>query len=448
MSTLRKLFGTDGIRGEAGKPPLDAVTVYALGRALGEWAAVHSAHPEVVIGMDTRESGPELAAEVAGGLRDAGVGSRFAGLITTPGVAWLTRSRDFVAGVMISASHNPYQDNGIKVFDHSGFKLPDNEEHQLEARIFQLIAEGVRPKPATLTVDEGLDEAYIDYLVHRTDTRFDRMKLVVDCANGAASHLATDLFRRLGADVHTIGCSPDGRNINLNCGALHVDHLRTEVLRLNADAGIAFDGDADRCIMVAASGRIVDGDAALLIIARSLKQAGKLRQPMVIATVMSNIGLEQALKAEGLGMLRTAVGDKYVLEEMIRRDAQVGGEQSGHVILRDWATTGDGMLTALVVLDAAARSGKTLDELASALRVFPQTLVNVKFRERKPLDQLPGVQEQIRSAEAAFGDQGRVVVRFSGTEPLARVMVEGPDEASVHHWADRIASAIREEIGA
>lgn len=448
MSTLRKLFGTDGIRGEAGKPPLDPLTVYSLGRALGEWAAVHSAQPEVVIGMDTRESGPELAAEVAGGLRDAGVGSRFAGLITTPGVAWLTRSRDFVAGVMISASHNPYQDNGIKVFDHSGFKLPDQEEHQLEARIFQLMSEGVRPNPAGLSVDEGLDEAYIDYLVHRTEARFDHMKLVVDCANGAASHLATDLFRRLGADVHTIGCSPDGRNINLNCGALHVDHLRSEVLRLGADAGIAFDGDADRCIMVAASGRIVDGDAALLIIARSLKQAGKLRQPMVVATVMSNIGLEQALRAEGLDMLRTAVGDKYVLEEMIRRDAQIGGEQSGHVILRDWATTGDGMLTALVVLDAAASSGKTLDELAEALQVFPQTLVNVRFRERKPLEQLPRVQEQIRSAEAAFGDRGRVLVRFSGTEPLARVMVEGPDETSVHHWADRIAGAIREEIGA
>ncbi|HYO82482.1 MAG TPA: phosphoglucosamine mutase [Bryobacteraceae bacterium] len=447
MSNTRKLFGTDGIRGQAGKAPLDPETVYALGRALGEWASAHGQSPEVVIGMDTRESGPELASEIAGGLRDAGVASRFAGLITTPGVAWLTRTRDFVAGVMISASHNPYEDNGIKVFDHSGFKLPDDQERQLESRIFELISAGVTPRPASLTIDEGLDEAYIDFLVQVTGSSFKGMRLVLDCANGAASHLATDLFSRLGAEVHTIGCSPNGRNINLDCGALHVDNLRAEVLRSEADAGVAFDGDADRCIMVAASGRIVDGDAALLIIARSLKESGRLRQPVVVATVMSNIGLERALKAEGLGMLRTAVGDKYVLEEMVRRDAQIGGEQSGHVILRDWATTGDGMLTALVVLDTAARSRRTLDELADAFRVFPQTLVNVRFRERKPLDEMPKVQGEIRAAESAFGEEGRVVVRFSGTEPLARVMVEGPDDASVHHWAGRIAAAIREEIG-
>jgi phosphoglucosamine mutase len=444
----RQLFGTDGVRGVAGEYPLDAPTTHALGRALGEWAAVHSERPEVVIGMDTRESGPWLSEQVGGGLVEAGVTPRFAGLITTPGVAWLTRTRDFVAGVMISASHNPYQDNGIKVFDHSGFKLPDDQEHALEDRVFGLLREGVAPVPARLTVDGGLDAAYVDFLAGTVGQRFDGMKLVIDCANGAASHLAAELFERLGAQVQKLGCSPDGRNINLNCGALHVEGLRAEVLRTRADAGVAFDGDADRCILVAASGRIVDGDAVLLIVGRAMKDAGSLRERLVVATVMSNIGLERALAAEGLSMLRTPVGDKYVLEEMVRRDAQIGGEQSGHVILRDVATTGDGMLTALRVLEVVRKSGRSLDSLAADLQVFPQTLVNIRIMNKRPLSELQSVQAEIHAAEADFGDRGRVVVRFSGTEPLARVMVEGPDDSSVQHWADRIAAAIRIELGA
>jgi phosphoglucosamine mutase len=444
----RQLFGTDGIRGVAGEYPLDASTAHALGRALGEWAAVHSPQPEVLIGMDTRESGPWLAEQVAGGLTEAGVTPRFAGVITTPGVAYLTRTRDFVAGVMISASHNPYQDNGIKVFDHSGFKLPDDQEHALEERIFALAGGEMRLAPAHLTADAGLDADYLDYLAGTVHYSLDGLRLVLDCANGAASHLGEELFRRLGAEVHCINCSPDGRNINLNCGALHVESLREEVLRTSSDAGIAFDGDADRCILVSRSGRIIDGDAVLLLIARALKETALLRNSLVVATVMSNIGLERALAAEGLKMLRTPVGDKYVLEEMVRQDAQVGGEQSGHVILRDLATTGDGMLTALHVLDETRRTGSTLDELVSDMTIFPQKLVNVRIRERKPLDALTGVQNEIRAAQAAFGDRGRVLVRFSGTEPLARVMTEGPDHETVGIWTERIATAIREEIGA
>jgi phosphoglucosamine mutase len=443
----RQLFGTDGVRGVAGEYPLDPRTTHALGRALGEWAAVHSRKPEVLIGMDTRESSPWLASQVAGGLAEAGVTPRFAGLITTPGVAYLTRTRDFVAGVMISASHNPYQDNGIKVFDHSGFKLPDDQEHGLEERIFSLAANGIDPNAAELTVDEGLDAEYVDYLAGTTAHRLEGLRLVLDSANGAASHLAAELFRRLGAQVRCTCSSPDGRNINLNCGALHTDGLREEVLRTGCDAGIAFDGDADRCILVSHTGRIVDGDAVLLMIAKGLKETGKLRTPLVVATVMSNIGLERALAAEGLRMARTPVGDKYVLEEMIRQDAQVGGEQSGHVILRDFATTGDGMLTALRVMDEIRRTGRSLDDLASGMRVFPQKLVNVRLRERKPLEALPAVQTQIKAAEAAFGDNGRVLVRFSGTEPMVRVMTEGPDDESVRFWTERIAAAIREEIG-
>lgn len=442
----RQLFGTDGVRGVAGEYPLDRPTTWALGKALGEWARHHAAEPEVLIGMDTRESGPWIARQVAGGLANSGVRPRFAGLVTTPGIAYLTRTQAFVAGVMISASHNPYQDNGIKVFDHSGFKLPDDQEHELEQRIFAIISNGAEASSVSLTVDEGLDQAYVDYLAGTVSTRFDGLRLIIDCANGAASHLAIELFQRLGAAVEATACSPDGRNINLNCGALHVESLRDQVVRCGASAGLAFDGDADRCIMIAPSGRIIDGDAILLIIGRALIQSGRLRQPIVVSTVMSNIGLENSLRDSGLRMLRTPVGDKYVLEEMIRRDAQIGGEQSGHVILRDYATTGDGMLTALRMLEVVQQSGKDLDALASDLKVFPQLLVNVRVKQRRPLDQMPSVLAEIREAETAFGADGRVVVRFSGTEPLARVMVEGPDHQSVRLWANRIADSIRTEL--
>ena len=435
------------MRGVAGEYPLDRPTTYALGLALGRWAAGHASRPEVVIGMDTRESGGWIAAQVAGGLAEAGVRTRFAGLITTPGVAYLTRTRDFVAGVMISASHNPFQDNGIKVFSHSGFKLPDEDEHALEQQIFAILARGVDPRPADLSVDEGLDAAYIDYLASTVSCRFDGLRLVLDCANGAASRLAPPLFERLGASVSPTGCSPDGRNINLDCGALHLDNLRREVLRDGADAGIAFDGDADRCMLVSRSGAVIDGDAVLFIVASHLQVSGSLEPPVVVATVMSNLGLECALRDRGVEMVRTPVGDKYVLEEMVRRNASIGGEQSGHVIFRREATTGDGMLTALRVLEVMCRTGNGLDTLAADLAVFPQVLVNVRVREKKALTDMPAVQEEIRSAETAFDGRGRVLVRFSGTEPLARVMVEGADTEQVHERANRIADALRAALG-
>jgi phosphoglucosamine mutase len=441
----KQLFGTDGVRGVAGEYPLDPVTTHALGRALGERVVQNRIRPEVLIGMDTRESGPWLAGQVAGGLVESGVRPRFAGLITTPGVAYLARTRDFVAGIMISASHNPYQDNGIKVFDHSGFKLPDEQEHEIEQRIFALVSEGVEAVPARLEVDEGLDAAYVDYLASTVSVRFDSLSIVLDCANGAASHLAPELLHRLGAQVIVTGCSPDGRNINQNCGALHVQGLRDRVLQSGADAGIAFDGDADRCILVSHSGKILDGDHNLLIIARELKAQGV--ETPVIATVMSNLGLQRALDAMGIEMIRTPVGDKYVLEEMVRRQALIGGEQSGHVILRDRATTGDGMLTALRVLEVMRRRGKNLDELTADLEIYPQTLVNVRVKNKRPLAELEAVQHEIRRAEDSFNGRGRVLVRFSGTEPLARVMVEGPDLDAVHVWADRIASELRSALG-
>jgi phosphoglucosamine mutase len=443
----KQLFGTDGIRGVAGEYPLDPHTIHAFGMALGSDALRLQPDPEILIGSDTRESGPWIAEQVAGGLRERGVRVRYAGLITTPGVAFLTRTGAFVAGVMISASHNPYQDNGIKVFGHSGFKLPDEEEHAIEQEIFRLREGGVTPGRMALNIDPGLDQHYLEFLISTAPVSLEGVRLVVDCGNGAASSLAPGLFRRLGAEVHAIFCRPDGRNINLGCGALHVESLRTAVLEQRADLGVAFDGDADRAIFVARSGKIVDGDAVLLIAGRALHDAGRLPGDVVVATVMSNLGLEKALNREGVRLVRTPVGDKYVLEEMMRIGAALGGEQSGHVIFRDYATTGDGLLTALRILDIAREAGAGLDELSQDLEIFPQCLVNVRVREKKGLTELPSVALEIRRCEEAFAGAGRVLVRFSGTEPLARVMVEGPERRQVEEFTARIAQAIQREIG-
>lgn len=444
----KQLFGTDGIRGVAGDFPLDPKTVYAFGMALGSTARHLNPDPEIVIGMDTRESGPWLAAHVAGGLRARGVRSRPAGVVTTPGIAHLTRSDTFVAGVMISASHNPYQDNGIKVFGHSGFKLPDEEEHTIEQEIFRLLeADAGEPAPAEMACDPGLDRRYLDYLLSTVSLKFDGIRMVVDCGNGAASNLAGDLFGRQGANVHLINCQPNGRNINLQCGALYVEGLARTVIERHADLGVAFDGDADRAIFISATGKVVDGDTVLLMAARALKAGGHLPGDLVVATVMSNLGLERALAREGIRMLRTPVGDKYVLEEMVRAGAVLGGEQSGHVIFREYATTGDGMLTALRVLEIVKRSGKTLEELTRDLEVYPQRLYNVRVREKKPLTDLLVVEHEISACEKALGSSGRVLVRYSGTEPLVRVMVEAAELAKVEEYGQRIARAIEREIG-
>jgi len=346
------------MRGAAGEYPLDRPTTFAVGVALAQWVLARGENPEIVIGMDTRESGPCIAESVAGGLESHGVRARFAGLITTPGLAYIARTGPFAAGVMISASHNPYRDNGIKIIDHSGFKLPDEQEHALESYIF---AWKGNARPQTLVIDEGLDRAYIEHLARTLPAGLAGVRMVVDAAHGAASYLAPALFRRLGAEVECIGCAPDGRNINLNCGSLHMEGLRGRVLETGADLGVAFDGDADRALFISHAGKIVDGDAVMLLTALPLHAQGRLTE--VIATVMSNLGLERALKRHGIGLVRTPVGDKYVLEEMQRRNAPLGGEQSGHVIFRDYATTGDGLLTALRVLEVMQASGRDLDAL-------------------------------------------------------------------------------------
>jgi phosphoglucosamine mutase len=447
----RTLFGTDGIRGVAGQAPLDPKTAQAVGAALGGWVMESGQNRQVVIGMDTRESGPWLAAEVAEGLARRQVKVEFAGVTTTPGIAYLAKNGPFAAGVMISASHNPYRDNGIKLIGHAGYKLTDEQEESLEKEIFALLDHGDYSPPPAVEVNAGLDRAYLDHLAATLPAGLAGLNIVAACANGSASMLGPELFERLGARVHCINCSPDGRNINLNCGSLHLEVLQAAVLEQKADVGVAFDGDADRALFVARSGKIIDGDAVLFVTGRYLKERGQLtidgHPPLVVATVMSNLGLERALSDHGIGMLRTPVGDKYVLEEMLRRGAVLGGEQSGHIIFHRYATTGDGMLTALRVFEVMRQAKTGLDELTQEIQVYPQRLVNVRIKERKRLEDLPTVAAEIRAAEDSFGDSGRVLVRFSGTEPLARVMVEGPQLDRVEAFANRIAARIRAELG-
>lgn len=447
----RQLFGTDGIRGVAGQFPLDPLTTYCTGLALGKLLQSRSPNPEVVVGIDTRESGPWIAACVAGGLAKAGVKTRFAGVITTPGVAFLARKLDFAAGLMISASHNPFQDNGIKIFDHSGYKLPDPVEQELEDEILRLAQTLPAPESVSLQEDPGLDEQYLAFLKSTFPFSLSGWKIVIDCANGAAFRIGPELFRRLGASVTPLAAEPNGRNINLNCGALHVDALREAVLACRAHLGIALDGDADRAILVSEQGRIVDGDLILLVTARFLASKGRLPgpngKPAIVATVMSNLGLEKALGREGISMLRAPVGDRYVLEEMLRHDIALGGEQSGHVIFHDYTTTGDGLLTALRVLEVLIETGSRLEEAVTGFHRFPQLLVNIRVRERAPLDQLPEVVQAIQAAEDELDANGRVLIRYSGTEMLARVMVEAADEQLVTRHAERIAAAIRHAIG-
>ena len=446
---LTKLFGTDGIRGVAGEYPLDEPTVFLVGKALGRLLPEGPAH-SVLIGEDTRESSRWIAEAIAGGLREAGVEVRSAGVITTPGVAFLTRTDDFAAGVMISASHNPYQDNGIKIFGHSGYKLPDAVEHEIEAEIFRLSAEAGRP-PARHKVDAHPEYArrYEDFLagLMPKGRPLHGMRVVLDCGNGAASVLGPRVFARLGAQVVVMNAVPDGRNINLHCGSMHLEELQERVPKEGAAMGAAFDGDADRCLLVTATGEIVNGDGILLLTARRLKEHGRLNGDQVVATVMSNLGLQNALAREGIKMSRTAVGDKYVLEEMLKSGANLGGEQSGHVIFADDQTTGDGLLTALRVAQVMAESGRPLAELVMGMPVYPQVIHNVPVREKLPLETLLEVSAAIRKSQQELGDRGRVIVRYSGTETLVRIMVEAEDHAAVEAHVENITAAFIKDLG-
>jgi phosphoglucosamine mutase len=450
-ATARKLFGTDGIRGIAGKSPLDATTVYATGLALGHSLRKTSATPRVILGRDTRESSPWIAGTLAAGLRKAGVGVESAGIVPTPAVAFLAHTHGFGAGVVISASHNPWRDNGIKLFGADGFKLPDALELAMEEEILHHAATVSPPDVATLPPIEdnaALREDYIQFLIGCVPgLNLAGLRIVADCANGAAAAVAPELFPRLGGDVTLLNIAPDGRNINDGCGALHPTWVAAAVDARGAELGLTFDGDADRCMLAGTHGKVFNGDAILLMAARDLKNRGLLTGDLVVATTMSNMGLEAALKRSGIRMLRAPVGDRYVLEQMQKNDAALGGEQSGHLLFPHLATTGDGLLTALVVLDLIARTGKGIDALTADLKVFPQVIVNVKVREKKPLEKIPSIAAAIHAAEEELRDSGRVVIRYSGTEALARVMIEAESEEAMRRHADAIADAIRHELG-
>lgn len=447
---MKKLFGTDGIRAIAGQSPLDASTIYAIGVALAHILAARTASPRVLLGMDTRESSGWIAATLTAGLGAGGASVESAGVITTPGIAFLAQKHGFAAGVVISASHNPWQDNGIKLFGPDGYKLPDAVELAIEEEIFRQLASLTMLPQQTVPpeVNEADRAEYVRFLLAAVPgLSLDGRRIVVDCANGAASSVASQLFADLGGEVIITNASPDGRNINEACGALHPEVVAAKVKHRQASMGITFDGDADRALFADENGHVVNGDAVLLLAGRDLQARGLLTNSTVVATTMSNMGLEAALKRSGIQMLRAAVGDKYVLEQMIATGAALGGEQSGHIIFTGRSTTGDGLLTALLLLDIVHRSGKSLAELVADLKVFPQVIVNVKVREKKPLDRIPAVVAAIRAAEMDLADSGRVVIRYSGTEALARVMIEAESEPMMRHHADTIAAAIRTELG-
>jgi len=452
---MKKLFGTDGIRAVAGQPPLDHATIYAVGLALAHHLGTS---PRVLIGQDTRESSAWIAATLTVGLASAGATVESAGVITTPAIAYLARAHSFSAGIVISASHNPWQDNGIKLFGPDGYKLPDSTELAIEAEIFRRLESSTdtgqrttdnTPPPVTET--DRLE--YIRFLLDQVPgLSLDGRRIVVDCANGAASAIAPQLFDQLnvngGGEVILTHSSPNGRNINADCGALHPDVVATEVVKHKASMGITFDGDADRALFADENGKVVNGDAVLLLAARHLAALDLLINSTVVATTMSNMGLEAALRRSNIKMLRAPVGDKYVLEQMLSTGAALGGEQSGHIIFSGRSTTGDGLLTALLLLDIVHRSGQTLAQLTADLKAFPQTIVNVRVREKLPLDSIPSVASAIAAAEAELAGSGRVVIRYSGTEALARIMIEAESEPLMHHHAQAIANAIREELGA
>ena len=469
---MKRLFGTDGVRGAAGVFPLDEATVARIGRALVRSLPAPANRPlRCIIGRDTRESGPEIEQSLRRGIEQAGGRADLGGVLTTPAVACVTRLLGYDARIVVSPSHNPYHDNGIKIFSGGGFKLPDALEAEIEKQVLKPDRDqkpgqgshtaatrraaatpdgGTRPEPdQSSRSPEMLRARYLDHLRASLPdgASLSGWRVVLDCAHGAASTLAPDLFKQSGAEIVTLNAAPDGRNINEGCGALHPQRLAQEVVRHEARLGLAFDGDADRCLLVDASGRILDGDHVMYLAAVDRKRSGRLPGDTVVGTVMSNLWLEQALHAEGIRTLRAPVGDKYVLEEMQNGGYMLGGEQSGHIIFLDRATTGDGLLTGLLLLDLLQRTGLDLARWAASIRPCPQILVNVPVRSRPPLDGHPGIGPAIREEEGRLGAGGRILVRYSGTEPLARIMIEGEPLEAIEASADRLRRVIEREIG-
>lgn len=448
----RKLFGTDGIRGVANVYPMTAEIAVRLGQAIAWRFRQERDHTtRILIGKDTRISGYMFESSLAAGITSMGADVMLVGPLPTPAISFLATSMRADAGIVISASHNAYRDNGIKIFGRDGFKLPDEEELELERYIFSA-------EPALIDAEHigkamRIDDAsgrYIVFLKHTfpKDLTLDGVRIVLDCANGAAYKVAPTALRELGAEVITIGTSPDGRNINLECGSTFPDAVSRRVLETRADVGIALDGDADRVMMIDECGRVIDGDKIIALCAISLKNEGVLGKDTVVATIMSNIGLEVALKEHGIKLVRSAVGDRYVVEKMREGGFNLGGEQSGHIIFGDHTTTGDGMIAALQVLAIMQRQRRPLSKVSEVMTAFPQILRNIKVKEKPPLETIDEFQVALRDVEAQLGERGRVVARYSGTEPKARVMVEGPDEPSIRRYADTLIDSLRAAIGA
>lgn len=449
---MRKLFGTDGIRGVANVEPMTCEMALKLGRAAGHVFLQDDRRHRIIIGKDTRLSGYMIESALVAGICSMGVDALLVGPMPTPAVALITRSLRADAGVVISASHNPYEDNGIKFFSRDGFKLPD----EIEARMENLIASGeidhIRPTAHKVGKAFRIDDAvgrYIEFVkasIPRGMT-FEDLRVVVDCANGAAYKVAPSVLSELGANVVAINVEPDGTNINKDCGSVHIEQMCEETRKQKAHVGMALDGDADRVLLADEDGTCVDGDRIMAMCALDMLKEGRLAENTLVATVMSNLGLEHAIKKAGGRVVKTDVGDRYVLEEMRRGNYNLGGEQSGHILFLDYNTTGDGMITALQVLALMTKTGKSLKELASCMKRFPQSLVNIPVKRKEPFENIPRVHEGIKKAEERLGDAGRVLVRYSGTEALARVMVEGMDEAEIIEIAESIAATIAEELG-
>jgi phosphoglucosamine mutase len=442
-----KLFGTDGIRGIAGEYPLDEKTITKIGAEAVKTLMKASKDRAVLMGYDTRESGPWIANTLAGAVAGQGVELWNAGVIPTPGVAYLTRKHPVLSGIVISASHNPFRDNGIKFFAHSGEKLPDSTEAVIEEGIKRgdgapaARKAGIKDRPELVAEYEAFLKKAFSFKDGLTG-----MKLVIDCANGATYKIAPEIFASLGADVTVMNDKPDGKNINFGCGALHPESLGEEVKKRKAFCGMAFDGDGDRVIFTDENGVIRDGDYFLGICAKHLKSKGKLKNDLLVTTVMANLGLFKAMDREGIKVLKTPVGDKYVYEGLVAHGGIIGGEQSGHIILKEFLSTGDGILSSLQLLSVMKETGKTLSELCAVLKKFPQVLINTKVLKKVPVEKLPGTMKVIRDAEKKLGGDGRVLVRYSGTETLLRVMIEGADQEEINKMAADISETAKKEI--
>jgi phosphoglucosamine mutase len=449
----RRLFGTDGVRGVANIHPMTAETALQLGRAAAYLFKHDDRRCRIVIGKDTRLSGYMLESALVAGICSMGVDALLVGPLPTPGIAFLTASMRADAGVVISASHNPYQDNGIKFFARDGFKLPDDIEARLEELVFDPDAiDALRPTAAEVGKAFRIDDAvgrYVVFLKNSFPREYDLvgMKIVLDCAHGAAYKVAPEVFTELGAEVFAYGDKPNGTNINAGCGSMHPEVIAKAVREHGAHLGIALDGDADRCIFVDEHGQEVDGDHILAICGTHLLAGNRLPKKTVVATVMSNLGLDIALRGAGGRVVKTAVGDRYVVEEMRKHGYRLGGEQSGHMIFLDHNTTGDGVVTALQVLSIMQQTGKPLSELARVMTALPQVLVNVRVRERRPIEKVPELASKVRQVNAHLGDSGRLLIRYSGTEPLLRIMLEGQDQTEITALADDLAASVEQHLG-